>query len=119
MRIGELARTAGVTTKAVRYYESVGLLDAARLPNGYRDYDEYDVRLVREVRGLAALGIKVEQARPFLECLVSGRDKGDDCAAPLAVYREVIGELDERIVELSARREAVAGLLADAEGRAS
>ncbi|MBU1588122.1 MAG: MerR family transcriptional regulator [Actinobacteria bacterium] len=119
MRISELARTAGVTTKAVRYYESVGLLDADRLPNGYRDYDEHDVRLVREVRSLASLGIKVEQAKPFLECLVSGRDKGDDCAAPLAVYRSVIDELDERIADLSTRRDSVVAALAAAEGRAS
>ncbi|MCU1409372.1 MAG: thiol-specific antioxidant related protein/peroxidoxin BcpB [Rhodoglobus sp.] len=119
MRIGELARSAGVTTKAVRYYESVGLLDAERLPNGYRDYDEYDVRLVREVRSLATLGIKVEQAKPFLECLVSGRDKGDDCAAPLVVYRSVIEELDERIADLSSRRESVAVALAEAERRSS
>ncbi len=39
MRIGELAREAGVTVKAVRYYESLGLLDAARLGNGYRCAD--------------------------------------------------------------------------------
>ncbi|CAN5373982.1 MerR family transcriptional regulator [soil metagenome] len=119
MRIGELARSAGVTTKAVRYYESVGLLDAERLPNGYRDYDEYDVRLVREVRSLAALGIRVEQSKPFLECLVSGREKGDDCAAPLVVYRSVIDELDERIADLSSRRESVAVALAAAEKRSS
>jgi DNA-binding transcriptional MerR regulator len=119
MRIGELAQHAGVTTKAVRYYESVGLLDADRLPNGYRDYDEYDVRLVREVRSLGALGIKAEQAKPFLECLVSGREKGDDCAAPLVVYRSVIEELDERIADLSARRESVAVALAEAQRRSS
>ncbi|MEU1669239.1 MerR family DNA-binding transcriptional regulator [Streptomyces sparsogenes] len=45
MRISELARRAGVTTKAVRYYESLGLLRPGRLANGYRDYNEHDVRL--------------------------------------------------------------------------
>jgi DNA-binding transcriptional MerR regulator len=117
MRIGELARTAGVTTKAVRYYESVGLVAAERLPNGYRDYDEVDVRLVREIRTLGALGIRVEQAKPFLDCLVAGGRHGDDCAAPLDVYRNVIGELDDRITELQQRRDALEGLLSDAESR--
>ncbi len=106
-----------MTTKAVRYYESVGLLAAERLPNGYRDYDEVDVRLVREIRALGSLGIRVEQARPFLDCLVSGREKGDDCAAPLDVYRSVIGELDGRITELQQRRYALEALLVDAESR--
>lgn len=117
MRIGELARQAGVTTEAVRYYEAVGLLDAARLPNGYRDYDEAHVRLVREVRALATLGIRVDEARPFLDCLVTGHSRADDCAAPLEVYRAAIGELDERIEELGKRRDSLAVLLADAESR--
>jgi DNA-binding transcriptional MerR regulator len=117
MRIGELAARAGVTVKAVRYYESVGLVDAARLPNGYRDYDETQVRLVREVKALGALGLKAEAARPFLDCLVSGHTKGDDCAAPLDVYRATIDELDERIAELTVRRDSLTALLADAEAR--
>ena len=118
MRIGELARRTGATRKALRYYEEVGLLGADRLPNGYRDYDERDVRLVTEVRALNSLGIRADQARPFVECLIDGHEQGDDCAAPLTVYRAVVDELDERITELSRRRDAVAGLLRDAEVRA-
>ena len=38
MRIGELAERASVTVKAVRYYESLGLLKVERLSNGYREY---------------------------------------------------------------------------------
>jgi DNA-binding transcriptional MerR regulator len=114
MLISELAREAGVTTKAVRYYESIGLIAAERRPNGYRDYGEGDVRLVREIRDLGALGIRVEQSRPFLECLVAGHGKGDDCADARAIYRAAIAEFDARIAELTARRDAVAGLLDDA-----
>lgn len=36
MRIGELARTTGVSTRALRYYDEQGLLPAERLTNGYR-----------------------------------------------------------------------------------
>ena len=36
MRIGELARRAGASTKAVRYYEQLGLVVAARRSNGYQ-----------------------------------------------------------------------------------
>lgn len=39
LRIGQLARSAGATVKAVRYYESLGLFDPPRrAPNGYRLY---------------------------------------------------------------------------------
>ena len=114
MLISELAREAGVTTKAVRYYESIGLIAAQRRPNGYREYGDDDVRLVREIRDLSALGIRVEQSRPFLECLVAGHGQGDDCADARAIYRSAIAEFDARIGELVARRDAVVALLDDA-----
>ncbi|MER7792927.1 MerR family transcriptional regulator [Streptomyces sp. NPDC097640] len=104
MKISELAHQAGVTTKAVRYYESLGLITPERLANGYRNYDEDDVRLVREIRTLHRLGIPVERTRPFLECLAAGRPHADDCPASLASYREAIDELTERIEALTARR---------------
>ena len=117
MRISELAHEAGVTTKAVRYYESVGLLDARRLPNGYRDYTDRDVRIVREVRSLGTLGITAEQSRPFLECLVAGHDHADDCPDSIATYRAAIAEFDDRIADLTARRDAIAALLDSAATR--
>lgn len=111
MRIGELARAAGVSVKAVRYYESLGLLDAPRLGNGYRDFDERDVRVVREIRELAAVGVTAEQSRPFVECLVAGNDRGDDCVDAVGAYRAALAELDAQISELQDRRAAIQGLL--------
>ncbi|UZI28651.1 MerR family DNA-binding transcriptional regulator [Streptomyces sp. CA-278952] len=49
MRIGELARRAGTTTRTLRYYESRGLLPARRAENGYRSYDEGDTSVRAEV----------------------------------------------------------------------
>ncbi|ARZ69947.1 hypothetical protein SMD11_4341 [Streptomyces albireticuli] len=111
MRIGDLARRAGVTTKAVRYYESLGLITPGRLANGYRDYAEGDVRLVREIRNLGQLGIPVERTRPFLECLAAGGEHGDDCPSSMAGYREAIDDLTRRIDGLAARREALVAQL--------
>lgn len=104
MRIGDVARQAEVTTKAVRYYESLGLIAPDRLANGYRDYGEHDVRLIREIKALSRLGIPIDRTRPFLDCLAAGRPHADDCPASLAGYREAIDELTGRIDELAARR---------------
>ncbi|MER6734505.1 MerR family transcriptional regulator [Streptomyces puniciscabiei] len=119
MRISELARRADTTTKAVRYYESLGLIAPERLPNGYRDYGEDHVRLVREIRTLHRLGIPVERTRPFLECLAAGRAHADDCPASLAGYREAIDELTERIESLTARRATLIANLNAAAHRGS
>jgi DNA-binding transcriptional MerR regulator len=111
MRIGELAQRAGVTVKAVRYYESLGLLQARRLGNGYRDFGDRDIRVVREIRELAMVGVTAEHARPFVECLVAGNEHGDDCPDAVGAYRAALAELDAQISELEVRRSAIRELL--------
>lgn len=119
MRIGEVARAAGVTVKAVRYYESLGLVRAGRLPNGYREYDAGQVARIREIRTLGELGITAERTRPFLDCLDAGRSSGDDCPASLDTYREAIDDLSDRIARLGERRDALSLRLAAATARST
>ncbi|MFJ3232610.1 MerR family transcriptional regulator [Streptomyces sp. NPDC086787] len=111
MRIGELAARAGTTTRALRYYESRGLLPARRDDRGYRSYDEADLRLLTQIRTLRDFGFELEETRPFVECLRAGHPEGDACPASLAVYRRKLDELDALIGELRTVREQVAGRL--------
>ncbi|MFG2625467.1 MerR family transcriptional regulator [Streptomyces sp. NPDC048473] len=115
MRIGELAERAGTTTRTLRYYESRGLLPARRAGNGYRAYDEDDLRLVQQIRTLQDFGFELEETRPFVECLRAGHPAGDACPASLAVYRSKLGELDSLIEQLQAVRVQVGAQLARAE----
>ena len=115
MHISDLAAKAGVTVKAVRYYESQGLLRPGRKANGYRTYTEHDVVVVREIKALLSLGLTAEQTYPFIECLRAGNDRADVCPASLTAYRTRIAEVDQRIAELSDLRVRLTDLLADAE----
>ncbi len=115
MRIGELAARAGTTTRTLRYYESRGLLPARRNGNGYRTYDEGDLKLLRQIRTLQDFGFDLEETRPFVECLRAGHPEGDSCPASLAVYRRKLGELDALIGELQAVRAQVGEQLDRAE----
>jgi DNA-binding transcriptional MerR regulator len=112
MRIGELARTAGTTTRALRYYETQGLLHAPRRSNGYREYDESHLRLVREIQTLQAVGFALEDTRPFVECLRAGNGSGDACADSVAVYRRKLAEVDACLERLSEVRAQLAAKLA-------
>ena len=105
MRIGELASTAGTTTKALRYYEERGLLDAPRRTNGYRDYDESHLRVVREIQTLREVGFALEDTRPFIECLNAGHEEGDACPDSLAVYRRKIAEVEAYLAQLTVVRD--------------
>ncbi|MFJ3666486.1 MerR family transcriptional regulator [Streptomyces sp. NPDC090106] len=116
MRIGELAARAGTTTRTLRYYESRGLLPARRGENGYRTYDESDLRLLRQIRTLQDSGFDLEETRPFVDCLRAGHAEGDTCPASLDVYRRKLAELDELIGELQAVRAKIGLRLALADG---
>lgn len=119
MRIGDVAGQAGVSPKAIRRYEALGLIAPRRLANGYRAFSEQDVRAVCELRMLRELGIPAERARPFLDCLASGAEAVDDCPSSMAEYRTAINGLTARIEELTALRERLAARLTTAAYRNS
>ena len=51
LRIGDVARSAGVNVQTLRYYERRGLLkEPERRPSGYREYEPDAVRLVRFIK---------------------------------------------------------------------
>lgn len=67
MRIGEVARQAGISAKTLRFYEAVGLLPSPpRSEGGYRLYSEGDLRLLRFVRTARALGLSIGEIRSIL-----------------------------------------------------
>jgi DNA-binding transcriptional MerR regulator len=115
MRIGELAEQAGTTTRALRYYESRGLLRARRSENGYRSYSEDDLRLLRQIQTLRDIGFDLEETRPFVECLRTGHPAGDSCPASLEVYRRKLAEIDDVVARLMGAREQIQAQLARAE----
>ncbi|GAA4433859.1 MerR family transcriptional regulator [Actinokineospora soli] len=117
MRIGELARRAGTTPRALRFYESQGLLSARRGANGYREYGEDDVRMVAEIRTLQAVGLSLDDTRPFVECLRAGHGAGDACADSIEVYRRKLAEVDACLERLAAVRADLVGKLGAALAR--
>ncbi len=65
--VGQVARAAGVSTKAVRLYEARGLLPvAARTAAGYRVFQESDVDTVRFIRRVRSLGLGLDAAADIL-----------------------------------------------------
>jgi DNA-binding transcriptional MerR regulator len=114
--IGELAERAGTSARTLRYYEQQGLLPVRRTANGYRDYDEGDLRLVREIRSLLEIGFNLEETRPFVECLRAGRSSGAECPASVEVLSRKLADLDYTIARLDAVRSVVRRELADSRG---
>ncbi len=74
MNISQLAKTIGVSTDTVRYYEKQGLLQApTRQDNGYRSYSVAHVQSIRFVRGAQSLGFSLAEIRVVLPQFANGQ----------------------------------------------
>jgi DNA-binding transcriptional MerR regulator len=107
MKVGEVAASAGVSVRSVRYYERSGLLHAVRRPNGYREFDASAVERVRAIRDLLDTGFTVEEVRSLSSCLL-GATPGDDCCAQTAaLYRSRLARVDQQVRTLLQLRERI------------
>lgn len=73
MKIGELARRAGVRPSAIRYYESDGLLPAPARVSGRREYDESALLRLRLIRAAQQAGFTLAETRTILRGVGPGR----------------------------------------------
>lgn len=109
MRIGDAARRAAVSPRALRHYEEAGLLAPARTSGGYRDYDDADVVRAAQVRALTAAGVGTELIRRYLDCL---GDVALELCPDLRAELDAIGaRLDEEQAALAATRDRLDALL--------
>ena len=108
MRIGELARRAGTTTKTLRFYEQAGLLpEPERTPSGYRDYDKGVLDRLAFVKAAQAAGLSLAEIR---EVIAVRDDTGPPCQHVVALLDAHAADLDARIAELTALRDDVGRL---------
>ena len=105
-RVGELARLTGVSVRALRHYDEIGLLHPCeRAPNGYRLYDARDIARLQSIQSLRSLGFSLAEIG---ECL------NRHVLAPTHILELHIARLQERIAaetRLCARLETVRAAL--------
>lgn len=102
MKIGELARAAGVSTKAIRYYESIGVLaEPDRTESGYRSYGPTAVERLDFVKHAQSAGLTLAEIRSILQIKDEG---GQTCEHTTAMLRNHLDELDAKIAELNDAR---------------
>jgi len=115
MRIGELAARAGVSVRALRYYEEQGLLHSERTPGGQRDYDEAAVERVRFFQLMYAAGLSSRRIAELLPCIDSGTTDVDQ----RRMLHDERRRIDSRIDELVDARDKLDVVIASASERAA
>src|SRR5437660_10519880 len=108
MRIGEIAEQSGLSTKALRYYERVGLVEEPlRTPSGYRDYRESVLERLRFIRSAQAAGLTLGE----IKGVIAFREQGSPpCGHVLELIESRAGDLDRRITELPTLRDHLRAL---------
>jgi DNA-binding transcriptional MerR regulator len=117
MRISQVAREVGTTTRTIRYYEEIGLLPSSgdREHGAHRTYTEADVERLRELLQLKQLlGVSLDE----LKTLVEAEDARAALRAEWAsgdvepdrrreILDESLGHIERQLSLLRARRAAI------------
>ncbi len=98
--IGRLARASGVKVTTIRYYESIGLIDAPdRSEGGQRIYDPKAVERMRFIRHARDLGFPLDAIR---ELIALSQNQDRSCAEIDEIARRHAADVRERIKRLKA-----------------
>jgi DNA-binding transcriptional MerR regulator len=125
LRIQEVAAEVGVTTRTIRYYEEIGLLQpAARSEGDYRLYDESDVQRIRHIRELRDVaGFALAEVEQMLEDEdARARNRAafratEDVAVRRRLVLENLERADRTVSTLRAKLDRLAEMIREADER--
>ena len=105
MKIGEAARAAGMSAKAIRYYEEINLLPKpARTAAGYRDYQERDIQLLRFVQRARGLGFPLKEVKTLLALYL---DRGRASSDVKRIALDHVAAIEYKLKELESVRQTL------------
>ena len=99
MLVNEVSEMVGMTKRAIKYYEEKHLITVKKDENGYRNYTEEDVEILRKISVYRKLGIGIEDIEKFL--------KTNDKSILVRVYKEKMEEKQLRDDEIAALKEFI------------
>ena len=108
LTIGEVARRTGVRTSALRYYESIGLLSAARRVNGHRRYDPSAIQLLGVIHLAQQAGFTMAEIQTLFHGFAPETAPGERWR-PLAEHK--LGEIDALIARAQQMKRILETLL--------
>jgi MerR family copper efflux transcriptional regulator len=125
LRIQEVAAMLGLTTRTIRYYEELGLLEPAGRSGGdYRQYDDDDIERLRFIKGLRDdAGFSLAEIGQLLED-DAARDRNrarfrttSDAAERRAIIDDALARVDRQIDSLREKMGRLSTMIDEAEGR--
>lgn len=87
MRINEVVKQVDLTKRAIKYYEEEGLLSVRKDDNGYRNYTDEDIEILKEISVYRKLGISIDDIKKLL----NNKDK----QILEKIYKEKLNKVEE------------------------
>ncbi|MGI8686074.1 MAG: MerR family transcriptional regulator [Acidimicrobiales bacterium] len=110
LSVAEVGRRTGLTRKALRHYETLGLVEpAARTDAGYRLYDDECLRRIELVNRAKVLGLSLAEANEFIH--VAEGCCGENHPQLAALVQGKLAETEQRIADLRSLGETLRGVL--------
>lgn len=102
LKIGEVAKVAGLKVETVRFYEAEGLVGEAQRNGGnYRLYDQHQAKRLTFIRRARDLGFTLDQVRDLLRL---ADDPRGSCSEVDVIAEAHIAEIDRKLADLQAMR---------------
>jgi len=112
MKIGQLAEWTGVSTKAIRYYEQIGVLpEPERAANGYRSYSPTAADRIAFIRDAQTAGLSLLEIQLILDLRDSGETTCGHVIGSLEVH---LAEVDRQMEDLKRTRARISEILTKA-----
>ena len=109
LKIGQVAKHAGVTVETIRFYETEALIpEPARSESGYRLFTSDTIRRVQFVQRAKELGFSLNDIR---ELLTIRSEPSANCAGVKARASRKITDIEEKIGDLTRIRDALTSLV--------
>jgi len=108
LTVGEIARRSGFTQSAIRYYDELGLLSAARTAGGQRRFQRSSLRRLALIRAARNMGLSLDEISAALALPREGIPGQADWAGLSDGLRK---RLDEQITALEALRDQLTGCI--------
>ncbi len=109
VQIGALAKSLGITTRTIRYYEEIGLMGKTdRLGGGTRSYNRDDILRLKFILKLKNLGISLKEIQELSD-IFDINEKNFTTITPklIEILDSHISRVDEKMASLSSLRKDI------------
>jgi MerR family transcriptional regulator, repressor of the yfmOP operon len=106
--ISELSKSLGLTTRTLRYWEEVGIIESAERADGAaRGYTPYYVRRIKFIMKLKHLGLTIKEMQALYSFYGDAKQTEMMIPALIKTLGEHVETLDQRVANLTALRKEI------------